>query len=122
MKHSWILPVLLVAACGGGKIDSQEEAMTAVEDVINDMAEVLGTVKDKSTAEAARPKLEKLGQRMKEIQEQTEKLPDPDPATQSKYMERMGKAMGKLMEAQMKLPQDPEVHEILDSAMSSVGR
>jgi len=62
MKHSWILPLLLLAAaCGSGKIDSHEDGVEAMTDAVDEMVEVLGTVKDKRSAEAAKPKLEALG-------------------------------------------------------------
>jgi archaellum component FlaC len=108
---------LAAAGCGGGKIDSHDEAFDALMDNIGERTEIIKTVKDKRSAEAAKPKLEALNKRMKDIESQAEKLGDPPADAQAKYMQRMMEATGKLMQAMQGLPDDPEVQRIImDSA------
>jgi hypothetical protein len=113
MKHLLILPLLLAAACGGG-LDTHEGVMEAHIDVVNDMADVLKTIKDKSSAEAAKPKLEKLAQRGKEIETAMSKIEgEPDEKLMEKMSGDLSKAMSNLTSAMMGLPDDPEVRRII---------
>ena len=117
MKHLLILPLLLVAACGGG-LDTHEGVIDAQIEVFNDMASVFRTVKDKQSAEAAKPKLLKLKERQKEIETAMEKLKgDPDPSLAMKKGAEASKASQNMMQAMMAIPNDPEVQRILDEVM-----
>jgi hypothetical protein len=115
MKHLLILPVLLIAACGGG-LDTHEGVMDATIDGMNEIADVIKTVKDKKSAEAAKPKLEKLAARMKEVEAAASKLKgEPPPEVAQKMMGEMMQATSNMMAAMAGLPDDPEVHKIIDS-------
>ena len=112
-NHAWLLSLLLVAACGD-KISSHEDALEAQLDVIHDTTAVLKTIKDKASAEAAKPKLDALEKRMKDIEEQMKKLEGtPDPKLQQKAMTEMAKAMQELMAAMAAVPDDPEIQKIV---------
>ena len=114
MKHLWLLPLLLIGACGDD-LDSPQGVVDAQVDAMNDLADVVRTIKDKSSAEAAKPKLEKISQRMKEAQAAMQKMKtDPDPATQQKMMAAINKAAQNLQQAFMGMPQDPEIMQVLD--------
>ncbi|HEX5136674.1 MAG TPA: hypothetical protein VFY93_06865 [Planctomycetota bacterium] len=113
MKHLLVLPLLLVAACGGG-LDTHEGVIDAQIEAMNDITGVLKGVKDAKDAEAAKPKLEKLSKRLKEIQDAGEKLKgEPDPSLMEKKGQAFSTAMSNMMSAAMALP--PEAHQILDS-------
>jgi hypothetical protein len=115
MKHPWILPVLLLVAGCGDDLDTPEGAVKAQVGVMNDMADVFKTIKDKKSAEAAKPKLEALAKRAKEIESAMSKMEkEPSPADQQKMMADMMQATTNLMAAMQGIPQDPEIHQILD--------
>ena len=104
------LAFLLLAACGNGKIDSHKEGVEAANDVADDMVKVLNGVKDKASAESAKPKLEALGKKMEGIMDQMQKLgPPTDPKMQGEMMSMMAKVVA----AMQKLP--PEAQEALGS-------
>lgn len=127
MKHRLSTAVLalfaLLAVACGGSIDSQEDAMEASMDVMEDMAAVLEGVTDKASADAAIPEIEALGERLSEISKQKAKLPEPTAeemeALQKEYMPKVGESMGKVMQQIMKLAQYPELGRAVDKAMSA---
>ena len=113
MKYLLLLPVLLVAACGDD-LSTHEGAINAQIGVLNEMTSVLKGVKDAKSAEAAKPKLEKLSKRMNEIQDAMSKLKgEPDDALVQKKGQEMTTAMSNMMAAMMALP--PEAHQVLGS-------
>ena len=69
--------VLLVVAGCGGVVGTHEEAVDATLKAMKEVAEILGTVKDKASAEAAKPRLEAVAKRMGEIVEAVEELGEP---------------------------------------------
>jgi hypothetical protein len=75
---------------------------------------VLNTVKDKESAEAAKPKLEALRRRMDDIQEQSRKLGAPEnPQVAAKYQQSVIEAVSRIEEAMHGIPTDPEIRRIL---------
>ncbi len=114
MKYACILPLLLLAAACGGGLDSHEGALEAQIEVMNDMADTLKTIKDKKSAEAAKPKLLALKKRGDEIEKAMQKLKgEPDPKAIEKMQADFAKAMKNFVEAMQGLPADPEVQKVM---------
>jgi Spy/CpxP family protein refolding chaperone len=112
MKHPWILPALLLVAACGKNLDTPEGAMEASIDLTNEMTDVLKSIKDKKSAEAAKPKLEALGKRGDEIEKALSKQ-QPDEAVAMKYAPKMQAAIEKMSKEIMRIMQDPEMQQIL---------
>jgi hypothetical protein len=112
MKHPWILPVLFLVAGCGANLDTPEGAMEASIDMLNEMTDILKSVKDKKSAEAAKPKLEALGKRGDEIEKALSKH-KPDEAVAQKYAPKMMAAMEKFSTEVQRIMQDPEMQQIL---------
>ena len=120
--HLCVYALLLAAACGGGKIDSHEEGIEAKMDLVDDMVSIIESIKDKRSAEAAKPKLDAIEKKMQEIDAQMRALGPADPAAMAKAMESMGKAMEKLGAAMEKVPDDPEIQQVLGGSGMGMGR
>lgn len=119
-----IASALLISACGGGGIDSYEEATEAYADVMKEMMNVLEDVTDESSAEKAAGKIENLGNRLAEITKQVEDLPQPSAAEMQKIAE---KQIGEMQAFQqdavvqmMKIAQYPVLQDAWLSAMENM--
>lgn len=124
MKSKPVIPLcvlFLAAGCGGGTIDSHEEAMDAKMDLVDDMVSILDTIRDKRSAERAKPRFEALEKRMQEVDEQAGKLGPPDEKTMAAAMEKMGPAMEKLFAAYARIPDDPEIQAVLGEPSFGAG-
>jgi len=117
-----MLSLLPLAGCGTSDPYEQvtEDSLACMEE----MVDVLATVKDKASAEAAKPKLEAVGERMKEIEKRMEELGKPDKAKQEalekKYKERMTEIAGKMMQESMRVMMNPELGQIIGDAMKNM--
>jgi DNA anti-recombination protein RmuC len=115
-KAMWVGLLLSMCLLGGCGRDHEDVAEDTVE-TLEEMAEVLATVKDKESALAAKPKLEKLSERMDELQAEAAEMDEIDPekekALQEKYDERMTKAMGKLMGEMFRIGMNQELNNAL---------
>jgi len=125
------LPLILaVALVGcGGKIDTPEEGAKAITDVLDDANDILDGVKDKRSAEAAKPKLEALSKRRREIEAQMSKANTKSSQLSKRDMELTAEAqkdlMAQVMRLQgnmMRLSNDPEALEIVSKAMGDMPR
>ena len=88
------LPTILFAACLLPLIGCAVNYESTLQDsisIMNDMAEVLNTCKDKASAEAAIPKLESLLDDMLDLKETMEALGKPSDEDQKALMEKYGK-------------------------------
>lgn len=67
---------LLVAlnGCGKESFESVRKQQTAT---VKEAADLLGTIKDKETAEKAKPRLKQLGERWRDLQKRMDALPSP---------------------------------------------
>jgi hypothetical protein len=110
------LPLLLVAACGGG-LGSHKGVAQAKIDVVDDMLEILEGVNDKASAQKAKPKIEALEKRMDEINAAEAKLGEPTPEEAQELMgtvmKDMMSRMERMMKVQEKLMANPEIQEVL---------
>jgi hypothetical protein len=111
MKQSWILPVLLVVAGCGDDLGSADGVVKAHIDVLNDMTDVLKTVKDKGSAEAAKSKLEALGKRADEIEKAMSKT-QPDEKIAKKYAADVDKAQQQFSTEMMRIMTDPQLAQV----------
>ncbi|HEX5136546.1 MAG TPA: hypothetical protein VFY93_06220 [Planctomycetota bacterium] len=86
MRTRWLLP-LLTAACGGpDPVSKSGLDLTTLDGVtdahirtMDEMADVVDGIEDMKTAEAARPRMEEIGKRFREINAAEESLPPPTP-------------------------------------------
>lgn len=116
------LSLLLLTGCG----DSPDKVVTDMISTMKDMNTTLAEVKDVDTAKSAVPKLEKIAQDMKSIQERMDGMEKPDEATikelEAKYktqMDEVGKELVANMFRIMSL--GPEVEAELDKAFENMG-
>jgi len=111
---------MALVGCG----DSHDKVTADSLDVISDMNDVLDGVNDKASAEAAKPELEALGERMQDIKARAEKLGEPSAeqkqALEEKYKERMGKEVGRIFGNMMRVGMNPEIAGVLDDAMNKL--
>jgi hypothetical protein len=79
---------------------------------MQEMADVLKTVKDESSAKAAAPKIKALSADLKEIQKKMEAM-KPSEAEQKRlaeaHMKPMMEAMGQLVQESMRIGMDPKL-------------
>ncbi len=93
MRITRLFPLVVVLAAGCGKnVSSFADAADQGAAVMNDYASILESVKDKSSAEAAKPKLEAVAKRMGEIVEAMKGL-SPNPDEMNKKSEKVRTAM-----------------------------
>jgi len=93
MRTLRLLPLVLALFAGCGKgISSYGDAADQGVEALNEYAKILASVKDKGSAEAAKPKLEALAKRMEEILEGMKALEGP-PTEDEKTTERARTAM-----------------------------
>ncbi len=125
------LAVMALPGCGGtGDKDGKTSARSAppardpheaiLEDMIatmTEMVDVLETVQDPASAEAAAPKLEALVTELNAIEARMEAIGDPDPAKEDAlmavYEEPMQDVFDGFMEQMMRLQMEPELFEPL---------
>ena len=90
-------------------------------DGMEEMTTILATVKDKASAEAAKPKIEALGKRMEASKKRMDEVDKPDEAKEKalkeKYEERMKGIMEKMMKENRRVMMNPEFRKILSDAM-----
>ena len=121
------LTSILACACAMALVgcgDSHDKVRSDMLDVISDMNDVLDDVDDKASAEAAKPKLEAIGERMKDLKARADKLGEPSPEQEkelnAKYEERMGKETMRLFGNMMRVGTNPETAPVLDEAMQGI--
>jgi len=126
IKKLTILALVLSLAplSGCGPSDPHEKVMVDMLDCMEEVTEVLAGVTDKASAEAAKPKLEAFGERMKGIQKDMEEVGEPDKekeeALKEKYEKRMKEVMGKFMKEGMRIGMNPELGAVLKEAMEGI--
>jgi hypothetical protein len=110
------LCALIITGC-----DSKPTYDSVMEDslaAMEDSTAILATVKDEASANAAKPKLKEIGDRMKTLKAQQEKIGKPSKEEEAelkkKYEERMTKAFGAMLKETMRLSMDPKLKPALD--------
>lgn len=99
-----------VSGCG----DSPDSVMKDTIKLMNEMADVMEGIKDKDSAEKAKPKLEALAKKMKDLEERAKKLKldempkEKKEALQKKYEDDLKKAGTRFGAAMMKAMTNPD--------------
>ncbi len=111
----------LVVVLGGCKRTADETADEMIESM-EELTEVVGTIKDKASAEEAKPKIEKLKEKMDELEEEANKLKEEmsdeeKKKFEEKYKEKGLEAVGKLLKEMMRVSLIPGVKEALDGVL-----
>ena len=75
-----LIPCFLVSGFGG---DSHESIRKETIKAMNEMCDILGSIKDKASAEAAKSKMEKLSERMQDLKKRADKLGEPSAEVKS---------------------------------------
>ncbi|MBI5851970.1 MAG: hypothetical protein HZB39_13230 [Planctomycetes bacterium] len=94
MRTLRLFPLVLALAAGCGQaVNSFADAADQGVVVMNDYASILASVTDKSSAEAAKPKLEAIAKRMSEIVEAMKGLSPPNSDEMNQRSETVRTAM-----------------------------
>ncbi len=117
----FLLP-LAVSACGQSSHESlTDEMVTSTEEI----ADVLETVTDKASAEAAKPRLEAIAKKMKDTLERRKALGEPDAAEQQaiaeKVKSRLDASQARMMQAMMRLQSQPDALQVLRDTITGIG-
>jgi hypothetical protein len=113
--------MLALAGCGS---DSHEKVVDDAIAAMQELVDVLKTVDDEESAEAAKAKVEKIAAKMKKIGERYEALGEPDEATtkaiEEEYNPKMERLVGELPAQMMKLMKYPELAKTVQDAMGQM--
>lgn len=104
-----LLLCLCVAACGG--IDSHEAGLAEKRRLVDEYVALLGTVRDRESAEAARPELAALQARMDEVEARLVELGPMAEKVAARRVEDSQEAMRRILGAMQALP--PEARAAL---------
>lgn len=122
-----VLCVAMVAALVlfvGGCEETHDSITNKAVGKMEEFAKILEGVKDEASAKAAVSKLEALGEEMKKLKEQADKMGKPDADAEKKlkekYEERMKTAMGKVMKESMRIGTDPKLGQHIQDAMKNL--
>ena len=133
-----VVLALVLAGCGGKEEagapapppppkasgGEHEDVMKSMVAVFGDYAATLATVKDKATAEAAKPKLQGLALRMQAVQKRMEALGEPPEAEKQrlkeKYETAMAEATQKMMAESMRVAMTPGANDVLREVFQSM--
>lgn len=89
MKRWWAVGLMFVLLCGVGGCKSAHEAVAADSiALMNELCDVMEGVTDDASAQAAVPKIENLGARMKELVDRFNAAGTPDQAEAQRLMEK----------------------------------
>ncbi|MCM8541202.1 MAG: hypothetical protein NE328_13080 [Lentisphaeraceae bacterium] len=113
-----VMAVLFVS-CGA---DSKEKIIADAEVGMEEMVNLLEGIKDKATAEAAKPKLEALAERMNKLKDRADalKIPKADLDKEMQASEKIKGLMGKLMGSMMRIGMNKEISGVLEDTMKKM--
>ncbi len=120
MKKILMSVLVLIIGCS---TDTHESTIKEMISTFDEMAEIIESVTDDSSADTAIGKLEKISKKMRNIKTRVENLGDPDEATKkdlAEYESKMKEAMGRMMKVSMGMstkPYGPKVMKAMGDAM-----
>ena len=119
------LMLSLMPLVGCGPSDPHEKAIVEMMECMEEMTEILAGVTDKASAEAAKPKLKAVNDRMTASKKNMDEIGKPDEAKEKmlkeKYEGRMKEMMPRMMKESMRVMMNPEFSAILADAMKGAG-
>lgn len=108
------LLLVLVPGCGG---DTHQSLVDESMPLMREMAATVTTIKDEATAKAAKPKLEVIASKMKDLKARRDKLPAPTEAEMKASIDKYGKEMEELQKkmigSMMAIQFDPAIQKVL---------
>ena len=103
--------LFLVAGCDSAP--THDSLMKDSLSTMEEMVAVMKTVKDEASANAAKPKLQALAEKMKKMKEQADKMEKPsaekEAALKKEYEPRLQKVMGEMLGETMRIGMDPKL-------------
>jgi hypothetical protein len=115
----------LMSMLGTSHESLAKDAIAAMED----LGDILADVKDVSSANAAVPRIEKLGDRVASLYEKQQELNKSEPITkeeekalEEKYKDRLEKAQDRIQEEMKRLSSQRDVLLVLQDPMMNIGR
>ncbi len=126
----FLIPVLLAAACGGepdveapvSELATHEGVTEAHIDAMEEMADILDGIRDRKSAEAARPRMEEIAKRVKEINDAEANLGAPSAAERARLDARLESAAEMLeprfRQAMERLKGDPDAVVLVATMMA----
>lgn len=116
---------LIVAVLGCDSEPTRESVMEDSIAKLKELASVLESVKDESSAQAAKPKLQAIDADMKEIKAKAEKMSKPsaeeDKRLEEKYRPQVMEVAERLTKEMVRVGLDPKLGPILKDAMPGDG-
>ena len=113
---------LCIGLCGCGDSHEHEEAMFELLELNKELNDVLDTVKDESSANAAVSKIEDIGRRKEPIRQRLKKLGKPASDTQNrvekKYGDRIAKESARLQAHFSRIGPDSDIGKVIGPAMT----
>jgi len=119
-RAAGFLAVLVFAsACGSG--DPNEAAVKDMLAGLNELSDILDTVKDEASAKAAAPKLKAIADRMTDVKKRFEGIPaEKRTELQNKYKDQMMAAGLRFMAAGKKVSEIPGVEALFAETMKAM--
>jgi hypothetical protein len=114
---------LLLAACNGGS-PTHESVTKDMISMMEEQADILATITDEASFEAAKPKLDALKEKADTLKAATEKLGDPskdvEEQLKKKYEPRVKEVSQKLMKEMQRLMMSPAIAGKLQEALKDL--
>ena len=123
MKRMLCGSVMLILFCGmsGCKGTTHESLAEEQMALMNEMFDVMEGVTDAASAQAAKPKLEKISTRMKELGEKAKALGQPSAEEEQRLKKKFEPELKKMMERffplMTKIGKFPELQEAMGKSM-----
>lgn len=114
----------LTPVTGCGPSDPHERVIEGRIDCMEEATEILATVTDKASAEAAKPKLDAIDKRTRALVKQEDEVGKPDEAKgkalKEKYEERLKEIMKKMDREMDRVRRTPECYAVLGRVMANI--
>ncbi len=119
MKKTLVLPLLALLLSVGCASDDADSLVKQTISAMDETAQVMATVKDEASAQAAVPRLKALAEKRRKIEEKMAAVKTPPPAEQAelqkKYAARLSEVTATLMQEAMRVSNVPGGRAALDA-------